>query len=102
MNARYYILDGDELVPAPDVREWGAWFEQNHLLRRVDATEIGDARVSTVFLGLDHSFGDGPPEVFETMVFGGVLDQECVRYATKAEAIAGHAAMCARVKGALQ
>jgi len=32
---------------------------------------IGDVRVSTTFLGLDHNFfGDGPPLLFETMIFG--------------------------------
>lgn len=32
-------------------------------------TEIGDYIVSTVDLGLDHSFGDGPPLYYETMIF---------------------------------
>lgn len=27
-------------------------------------------RVSTVFLGIDYSFGQGPPVLFEMMVFG--------------------------------
>ena len=39
----------------------------------------------------------GRPILYETMVFGGVLDQECERYYTRAEAIKGHAAMVARV-----
>jgi hypothetical protein len=30
---------------------------------------LGVVVVSTVFLGLDHSFGEGPPLLFETMVF---------------------------------
>jgi len=54
------------------------------------------AEVSTVFLGLDHAFGDGPPVLFETMVFGGPLDGEQDRYCTWDEAVAGHAAMLAR------
>lgn len=32
-------------------------------------TEIGASVVSTVFLGLDHQFGIGPPILFETMIF---------------------------------
>ena len=53
-----------------------------------------------VFLGLDHQYGEGPPVLFETMVFGGELDQEQVRYHTWEEAAAGHAAMVERVKAA--
>jgi hypothetical protein len=49
--------------------------------------------VSTVWLGVNHNFaGDGPPIIFETMVFGsGDGDQWMQRYATEAEARAGHA-----------
>jgi hypothetical protein len=47
--------------------------------------------VSTVWLGVDHSFGDGVPLLFETMVFGdGALDHACRRYMTEATARAGH------------
>ena len=57
--------------------------------------------VSTVHLGLDHSFGQGPPLIFETMVFpcdadGHVTswsEEDCDRYSTEAGALAGHAAM---------
>jgi hypothetical protein len=43
--------------------------------RRVFYTEVGEYYVSTMFLGLDHSFGrfigggDGVPILFETMIF---------------------------------
>lgn len=30
---------------------------------------LGDYEVSTVFLGLDHGYGFGPPVLFETMIF---------------------------------
>jgi hypothetical protein len=54
--------------------------------------------VSTIFLGLNHRyFGDGPPLLFETMVFGGELDKELERYETKAQALVGHDEMVARV-----
>ena len=55
--------------------------------------------VSTIFMGLDHNFSnEGPPILFETMVFGGALDQEQARYATWEEAEAGHKAMVEMVK----
>jgi hypothetical protein len=67
---------------------------------RTVALEIidDDVRVSTVFLGLDHSFGTGPPLLFETMVFGGPMDQEQGRCTTWEEAESLHATMVARVK----
>lgn len=52
--------------------------------------ELGDVRVSTVFLGLDHGWGRGAPEIFETMIFGGKHSESCWRYSTREEAIAGH------------
>lgn len=52
-----------------------------------------------MFLGLDHRFGSsGPPLIFETMVFGGSLDQEQDRYATIDEAKTGHLKMVWRVR----
>jgi len=54
-------------------------------------TPWGD-HVSTVWLGLDHSFGgDGPPLIFETMIFDRRGESiSCDRYATEVEALAGH------------
>lgn len=54
--------------------------------------KVGGYRVSTIFLGMDHSWGEGPPLLFETMVFGpGALDQEQDRCSTYEEAEAMHA-----------
>ena len=88
-------------VYTDDVLVWGKWFEEaSKTRRRVVASEnVGDVFVSTVFLGLDQNFGGGDiPILFETMVFGGPLDQEMDRYATWDEALAGHQAMVERVK----
>jgi hypothetical protein len=63
--------------------------------RHVARFESPDVLVSTVFLGLDHNHSnDGPPIVFETLVFGGPNDQYMYRYATWDEAIAGHKRVC--------
>jgi hypothetical protein len=51
---------------------------------------VSGADVSTVFLGLDHSFGHGPPLLFETMIFGGERDQYQERYSTLQDAMDGH------------
>lgn len=111
MDSECYILDGDD-VRAVDLGSWVEWFAGDPIQRLISLTIIdpvtaeqkrtggqADIKVSTVFLGIDHRFGmAGPPILFETMVFGGLLDQEQMRYATMVEARAGHVAMVARVK----
>ena len=91
MNGKY-ILDGHKAVPCDDVFEWGRWFEKAN--RRVAEEVRGEIRVSTVFLGLDHSFGSGPPLLFETMIFG-MKDIYQERYSTWEEAEDGHKRACA-------
>lgn len=48
--------------------------------------------VSTVFLGLDHQFMEGPPLIFESMIFpsNNTVETGCWRYSTEDEALAGH------------
>jgi hypothetical protein len=86
----YYILDADgNPLPVADVLEWGAWFETAD--RHVAYTEVAaGVAVSTVFLALDHAFGDGPPILWETMIFGGPRDGAQWRYASREEAVEGH------------
>lgn len=49
------------------------------------------ARVSTVWLGLDHGFGNAKPLIFETMVFDRHgHDVYQARYSTEEEARIGH------------
>jgi hypothetical protein len=85
-----YILNGHEPVPCDDLAWWAWWFGTAD--RQVRDTARDDVRVSTVFLGLDHSFfGHGPPMLFETMVFVNGSSVDCERYATWDEAEAGHA-----------
>ena len=55
--------------------------------------------ISTVWLGLDHHYGNGPPLIFETMVFdreGEWTDLDQRRYSTEEQARAGHAEMVAK------
>lgn len=109
----YYDIDG---TPIHDTLEWARLFES----RRKDGSfRVGEAnlpngiRISTVWLGLDHSFGglygDSPPLIFESMVFGlphtetvfgrqmEVRDDlEMDRYSTWHEAKAGHDALVAK------
>lgn len=97
----YWILKGKTPVPA-DFMEWAAWFEDvsnRRVASSVLAVNDEDVTVSTIFLGLDHSFGSGDkPLLFETLVMGGALDQEMTRTATWDKAIATHEKMVALVK----
>lgn len=85
----YILDDAGTPVAEPNVMKWAAWFSECD--RQVAKTELpGDVTVSTVFLGVDHSFGGGTPLLYETMIFGGPLDETCCRYATREAALAGH------------
>ena len=93
-----YILVDRMPVPISDIHEWAKWMEGNDASRRVAIDFIGGAKVSTVFLGIDYSFGGVAPLLFETMIFGGPLDGEQNRYFTWDEAVAGHNEMVKRVR----
>lgn len=98
MRSEFYILDGHQVVPCKDIETWGAFMTPEN--KRVARTEKNGITVSTVFLGMDHSWGQpGRPIVFETMVFGGEHDQEMDRYHTWKEALEGHKEMCNLVFG---
>jgi hypothetical protein len=95
---QYYILNehGDP-VAVDDVQEWAEWFEENHKTgipkRRVAYDEVLGLRVSTVFLGMNMAWCGEEPMLFETMIFPKKISNDlyCERYASRAEAEAGHA-----------
>lgn len=99
----YYILVDNEPKEV-ELLDWARWYEDNQPASIVARDRIGPVEVSTVFLGFDHGLGqrEGPPVLFETMVFGGPLDQTQVRYARHAEAKAGHKQMVERVSERIQ
>lgn len=84
---RYFDLDGHEIS-----EEHFLALYANTKMRLFRQTNLPNGgRVSTVWLGIDHSFTpDGPPLIFETMVFGGPMDMYTRRYSTQAQALAGH------------
>jgi hypothetical protein len=109
-----YILGPDhELISCSDVQKWGFWLQNaDRIVAQTGYREAKSADwrdsvhpgvfVSTVFLGFDHRiWGDGPPDVFETMVFGGPLDQKKERYGSWKAAEAGHQRWVAKAFPAL-
>jgi hypothetical protein len=96
MISRYYRLEGHEPVRVADLVQWAQGCD--HAIRRVGWTYVGDARVSTIFIGIDWTEDEtSPPLVFETVVLGGELDALQLKTATWAEAEAAHQAVCERL-----
>jgi hypothetical protein len=89
-----YILEGKIAKPV-DLNTWARWYETaDRHVAKSGSNEKGKVFISTVFLGLDHSFGHGKPLLFETMIFGGEHDQYQDRYSTWEEAVVGHGRAC--------
>jgi hypothetical protein len=102
---KYYRRDGTPYISTPekpDFLQWAEMFENTkERMVAVDKTLYGE-RLSTVFLGLDHSFEFGPhvPILYETMLFAPRSerslkknyphDQLQLRYATEREASDRH------------
>lgn len=86
----YFNKSGERI----DLFEWAELLE-NRTYAKVAQTRVNGKYISTVWLGLDHGYGNNKL-IFETMVFNDVdmsdsLDQE--RYGTLNEAIRGHEEM---------
>ena len=83
----YYNRQGREI----SMEQWVALgSDREYKILAVD--DYGYAKVSTVWLGLNHAFDPlQSPLIFETMIFGGEFDGETWRYSTEKEALEGHA-----------
>jgi hypothetical protein len=103
---KYYVLVG-RTPNAAELWTWAKAFENRWTVKRaggkdpwlVGHDELEGCNVSTIFLGLDHNWsGRGDPVLFETLVFGGPLADEMMRYCTYAEAERGHAEMVTQAR----
>jgi hypothetical protein len=92
-----YVLDGKTPIPCHDAQEWYRWLDKAD--RHLAKTQIGDALVSTCFVGFDPNAGPGgPPLLFEMKIVGGLFDNERSRCATWEEAETLHANAVAMVR----
>ena len=91
-----YILNGHDPTPCDDLLDWGGWMEKGD--RIVKQETVNGTWISTVFLGIDHQYGGGPPLLFETMTRrpDGTWDRQ-ERCSTWEEAESQHAAMVQEV-----
>ena len=95
----YFGRDGKPI----SMREWVDVVQNRPEEKFVAKTELDSGRVvSTVWLGLNHNFGDGPPMIFETMVFpqqNNWGEEDMERYSTLEEAKEGHERMVDKWRG---
>ena len=102
----YYKLDlNDNPVPVQTFQEYYDWKNsldksvQTGIGFTVEKTKLDGVTVSTVFLGSDHGYNSDKPVLWETMVFSeGDDNEDCQRYTSQAEAIAGHWEICKRYR----
>jgi hypothetical protein len=83
-GVRINLDEYEELISKPDYK-------------MVDSNMIKGVWISTVWLGINHNYGEGAPVIFETLIFGGKHDGEMERYCTEAEALEGHQEAVQRV-----
>ena len=86
----WYILDDDNKPVAISGMVFNEWITANPLKKLVKQEYVNEVWVSTVFLGLDHSYVKGKPILWETMIFEGSLDVYQERYTSHEEALTGH------------
>jgi hypothetical protein len=91
----WYILTADNQPVAVSVREASKWIEENPTKKQIGFDILEDENgneisVSTVFLGLDHSWDNQGLILWETMIFGGINDQYQERYNSYEDALEGH------------
>jgi hypothetical protein len=69
---RYYHRDGTPIQTGDgtaDTLIWAELFEDSKGRTIGNVTTLYGERLSTVWLGMDHGWGGGPPLIFETMLF---------------------------------
>ena len=91
----YWVLDENHKAVPTDLETWAKMCGNREAKIVKQEYRWHWWWVSTVFLGLDHNWDDGPPHLFETMIFfhGGKRHYADIyqrRYSTWDEALAGH------------
>lgn len=114
----YHDRQGQPMTMLEYVERCGRDYEAREEYKKIAYTEVGDmAFVSTIWLGINHRFGPGPPLIFETMSFMLPRDDDppnpllgrptlqaledyvdTRRYSTEEEARAGHEEVVAEVE----
>jgi hypothetical protein len=91
MEAYFVLDDRGEPRLEPDKEAWARWFETAD--RGIARTTVSpEVTVLTTFRGVDEGpQNDEVPCLFDTVVFGGVLDGEALHHRSRGEALEAHA-----------
>lgn len=104
-----YIMDEDGTIRhSDDLMEWaksmGTRWQHQSIIRlkgseNQRSLDDGIVKVSTIFRGIDTSFAEGSPVLFETVVFGDASSWTGheKRYTTKELALKGHDTIVAAI-----
>jgi hypothetical protein len=99
----WYTLNDRGFPVKSTMEDCAKWMKENEKQKAVAKTTIGGADISTVFLGLDHSWDGGKPLLWETMVFSNEInDQYQERYTSIRNAIIGHSKIVEAVLGGIE
>jgi len=95
-----YVLDDQNRPVKATFEQSVYWKAENFDRCIVEKTTYEEQEVSTVFLGMDYNWtGEGPPILFETMIFGGKYENWAIRCATWKEALLQHKRAVWMVRG---
>lgn len=102
LDNMYYDIDGNPMSLEAWANSYEASCDDPNGAWRIGADEIDGVRVSTVWLGLNHSWTGGIA-IFETMTFvdgnnDQPWDEAQWRYATKENAREGHEIICEAIR----
>ena len=88
----YFVLDEHgEPIRERDLDAWSRWFARAYRSIARSTVALG-VTVLTTFSGVDDvPYPQSVPKLFESRVFGGILDGELIQRCTRAEATAAHA-----------
>jgi hypothetical protein len=86
----YKLDENNKPVQASDIHDYLELSENSPLSKPIAQEHVGSIFISTVFLGLDHSWNSEIPILWETMIFGGEHDQYQERYTSYEDALEGH------------
>jgi hypothetical protein len=101
-----FILDENDFPRLVDLTEYYQW--QKALPEDIKTgigftlalDKVEGVCVSTVYLGIDHGYGNGPPVLWETMVFcEGKNDQDFERSTSRKDALKVHRRFCEKYIG---
>jgi hypothetical protein len=95
---RFYRLEDHAPVLEPDLVKWAQWYATADV--RIAQTFLHpDTELWTMFLGVDHDWrGNGPPLLFETLMFWSWGPEIFWRYATWEDAVRCHHEQCERLR----